>query len=239
MTIKKNRYDSIDLTHYFNRFFVYISNLFLEIRSTYNNFEFSYQQDRSTLRSLSIADQLEPLIRYKYKTILRRNGHFEDNEYYVNFYQTSEKDHKKINQWLKSKTRYSHLPSSKSAFIADQDIGLFILQYPEIKKQFLPRLRRYCLNSHESCYGTYFKKTKNYSHQLYSYIVYGTDNDYWKVTKMSPFQCTHNLVVNTDEMNNIKLSKPEFTVRYLLLMCWEPERNLLRLTHVMTSGYLR
>ena len=91
------------------------------------------------------------------------------------------------------------------------------------------------MNSHESCYGTYFKKANNYSHQLYSYIVYGTDNDYWKVTKMRPFQCTHNLVVNTDEMNNIKLSKPEFTARYLLLMCCESERNLLRLTHVMTS----
>lgn len=56
MTIKK--IDMIQLISLIisTAFFVYISNLFLEIRSTYNNFEFSYQQDRSTLRSLSIAD---------------------------------------------------------------------------------------------------------------------------------------------------------------------------------------
>lgn len=224
---------------------IYLYDLVNEIGAIYFNFSKLEQQNCTFLQNFSTKKECSQLIAYKYKAISFKNNHFEDNQYYLFVYQLDKRSAIRFNTWFKqqSATQFDTdigLQTVKGLNKVTQNNELISAIQPKIKNKVLPKLVRYCLNSNESCYGSSMRAPSNYYHQLYSYIVYGNDDAYWRVAGSKGFECKNNIVLDQKSLHQYfpKLYIPADIRDYQYLACWEGERNLLRLSSIITLGYL-
>ena len=142
-------------------------------------------------------------------------------------------DQVKFNQW------YQKL--DKSIVVDSDEIGLFSAAQPKKHTKILSDLTRYCLDENASCFGTRLMLNNHHIHQPFSYIVQGHVYKYWDRLKAQSFQCKHNILVDQKAMKQFFLKRyiPDDTLEYQYLLCWEPQRHVLRISSVITTGYIR
>ncbi|WP_454665761.1 hypothetical protein [Acinetobacter calcoaceticus] len=202
----------------------------------YKNFYEVKQQNCELIGNITKQNYCNQIIAYKYKMVLFEDSHFKSNEYYISFYKLNPEAIQSLSEWLisaENKKLLSQVNNEKDEF--------FFVQRPAKKVWLLPHLKKYCLNSNETCLRKRLGISDNQINQHYSYIVYGPDDLYWQIIQNSKISCKQNFSFNKEIAlhQGLKLYVPKNSIENKYLICYDSTTGIVRLTLRTTSSYLK